>query len=382
MSKTSIEWTEETWNPVTGCNKISPGCKHCYAEVMAARLKAMGQQNYRNGFEVTLQPHMLTILLKRRKPTMYFVNSMSDLFHDDIPFEYVAAVFGVMAACPQHTFQVLTKRPVRMREFFAWVDKREADGRAMFPDDVPEWRIWHMLHVSALRIGAAPTAHHGGPWPLPNVWLGVSVEDRKYGLPRIAELRATPAAVRFLSVEPLLEDLGTLDLAGIDWVIVGGESGVGARPMHPEWVRNIRDQVLVLRDVCRPCDGKGQWYYDINGEMGACPRCHGRGFLGPALFFKQWGEWGQAPWKLQREPGETDDAYKARSEELCATHSYATWASAYGWQPHEAGHRPWSIERCATLSPAEQAPMRKWGKTKAGRELDGRTWDEMPRRGT
>lgn len=342
MSKTSIEWTEETWNPVTGCNKISPGCKHCYAEVMATRLKAMGQKNYRNGFEVTLQPHMLAIPLKRRKPTMWFVNSMSDLFHEQVPFEYIAAVFGVMAASPRHTYQVLTKRPERMREFFVWV---KAETRRRGDWTLPEWKI--VEEEADERIERFPATATGAPWPLSNVWLGVSVEDRQYGLPRIDELRATSAAVRLLSVEPLLEDLGTLDLTGIDWVIVGGESGPGARPMHPEWARRIRDQCVAA---------------------------------GVAFFFKQWGEWGPAPWKLHREYDETDDAYKARLEATCATHSYAVWASNYGWQPHEAGHRPWSVERCMDLGGPEQAPMRKWGKAKAGRELDGRTWDEMPRR--
>lgn len=335
MSQNSkIEWTEQTWNPVTGCDKISPGCKHCYAEVMATRLKAMGQANYRNGFEVTLQPHMLSIPLRRKKPTTYFVNSMSDLFHDGVPFDYVAAVFYAMAASPQHTFQVLTKRPERMRAWFSWVQKRESEGRELFPYDTPEWRIWHMLHVSALRAGGTPEPHHGGPWPLPNVWLGVSVEDRKYGLPRIDELRATPAAVRFLSVEPLLEDLGELDLDGIAWVIVGGESGPGARPMHPDWVRNIRDQVLAQRV---PCAGCAMGPYE--GQIGPCEACQGRRFHGPSFFFKQWGEW--AP------------------NCLCGSR----------W-PCKTTERPLP----------GKGVMFRCGKKGAGRELDGRTWDEMPRR--
>ncbi|WP_031554077.1 DUF5131 family protein [Parvularcula oceani] len=197
---TGIEWTERTWNPVTGCTKVSPGCKHCYALTLSKRLTAMGTPGYENGFEVTLQPDRLNQPLRRKKPTMWFVNSMSDLFHDAIPDEYVERVIDVIRQKPLDVFQVLTKRGERLRDFF--------DARSV---------------------------------PL-NMWLGVSVEDRRYGVPRIAELRRTPAAVRFLSVEPLLEDVGTLDLHGIHWVIVGGESGPKARPLEASWVRSVRDQ--------------------------------------------------------------------------------------------------------------------------------------------
>lgn len=212
-----IEWTEQTWNPTVGCTKISPGCKYCYAEVMARRLHAIGVRGYENGFRLTLLPDRLAEPLERRKPTIYFVNSMSDLFHEKIPFEYIHRVFDVMADSPQHTFQVLTKRAGRMAEFCRGV--------------------------------AVP----------PNVWLGVSVENRKHGLPRIPILRDINAQVRFLSVEPLLEDLGNFDLSGIHWVIVGGESGKKARPMKLEWVENVKLQ----------CDEAGV-----------------------AFFFKQWGTWG------------------------------------------------------------------------------------------
>ena len=216
-TKSSIEWTELTWNPTVGCTKISPGCKNCYAETMARRLHAMGVRGYDNRFRLTLMPQRLAEPLERRKPTVYFVNSMSDLFHDKVPFEYVERVFGVMEQARQHTFQILTKRAERMAAF--------CDGRT-----VP-----------------------------PNVWLGVSVENRKHGLPRIPILRNVNASVRFLSVEPLLEDLGRFDLTGIQWVIVGGESGKRARPMKGEWVESIK----------RQCD-----------------------FAGVAFFFKQWGTWG------------------------------------------------------------------------------------------
>ena len=210
---TAIEWTEMTWNPVTGCSKVSQGCKHCYAERLARRLQAMGNVRYRNGFRVTLHPDLLDLPKKWKKPRLVFVNSMSDLFHEAVPFEFIARVFETMTACPQHTFQVLTKRSRRLREL-------------------------------------APDL----PWP-PNVWMGVSVENEDV-LFRVKDLQATPAAVRFLSCEPLLGPLDDLPLEGIHWVIVGGESGPNARPMHPKWVESILRQ---------------------------CRRA------GVAFFFKQWG---------------------------------------------------------------------------------------------
>jgi protein gp37 len=200
----SIEWTQATWNPVTGCDKISPGCKHCYAERLAKRLKAMGQERYRNGFKVTVQRDALEVPLSWRAPRVIFVNSMSDLFHDDVPAAYVAECFDVMQRATQHTFQVLTKRPERALEL--------ADQL---------------------------------PWPR-NVWLGVSVETAAY-FKRIKTLRQIPAAVRFLSLEPLLGPLPGLPLDGIHWAIVGGESGPGARPMPAKWVREIRAQCRKAR---------------------------------------------------------------------------------------------------------------------------------------
>jgi protein gp37 len=217
MSETSIEWTEHTWNPVTGCTKLSPGCKHCYAETMSRRLHAMGAPGYQNGFKVTLQPDRLQQPHSRKAPTVYFVNSMSDLFHEGVPDGFIEKVIDVCAATPQHTYQILTKRAERLPEFF--------------------------------RERACPR----------NVWLGVSVEDRRYGLPRIEHLREVKAAVRFLSIEPLLEDIGVIDLRDIHWVIVGGESGPKARPMRPEWVDAIKRQALQQK---------------------------------VAFFFKQWGAWG------------------------------------------------------------------------------------------
>ncbi|AEJ01255.1 Gp37Gp68 family protein [Nitrosomonas sp. Is79A3] len=213
----SIEWTEQTWNPVVGCTKVSPGCKNCYAESMAQRLKAMGTPGYENGFKLSLVPQRLNDPLKRRIPTIYFVNSMSDLFHEEVPFEYIDRVFETIYSASHHTFQILTKRAERMAEYFS--------GKQ------------------------APS----------NAWLGVSVEDKQYGIPRIDQLRQINAGIRFLSVEPLLEDIGKINLTNIHWVIVGGESGPKARPMKQDWVDAIQEQ-------CKEAK--------------------------VAFFFKQWGGWG------------------------------------------------------------------------------------------
>ena len=199
----AIEWTDATWNPVRGCTKISPGCKHCYAETFAERFRGVKGHPYEQGFDLRLVPEKLGEPLRWRTPKMIFVNSMSDLFHDAVPEDYIVAVARVMVAARWHTYQVLTKRCERLRK----------------------------LLNSTLSFAATQ----------PHIWWGVSVEDRKYGLPRIEDLRNADAAVRFLSVEPLLEDLGKLNLDVISWVIVGGESGPGARPMKKEWVLSVRD---------------------------------------------------------------------------------------------------------------------------------------------
>lgn len=216
-TQTSIEWTELSWNPTTGCTKVSPGCENCYAETMAHRLKAMGLKGYEKGFTLTLQPDRLKEPLSRRKPSMYFVNSMSDLFHQDVPDQYIKKVLSVISKANWHTFQLLTKRAKRMEQFFN-------------NNTIPN-----------------------------NLWLGVTVENKKHGLPRIEHLRRTATSTRFISMEPLLEDLGVIDLSGINWVIVGGESGTKARPMQPKWAVNIKDQ----------CKKQGSIF-----------------------FFKQWGRWG------------------------------------------------------------------------------------------
>lgn len=228
----AIEWTDATWNPVRGCKKVSPGCKHCYAETFAERWRGIPGHAYEQGFDPRLVPEMLDAPLRWKRPRTIFVNSMSDLFGEFVPDDYIAAVFGVMAAANQHTFQVLTKRAERLPEWFEWMAMRGEYER-----------MWRAAEARGLgSVLSAMKANETPAWPTPGVHLGVSVEDRKYGVPRIEHLRNVPAAVRFLSIEPLLEDIGTLDLTGIGWVIVGGESGPGARPMRPEWVRSIRDQ--------------------------------------------------------------------------------------------------------------------------------------------
>ncbi len=197
--RSKIEWTDTTWNPVTGCTKISPGCQNCYAERMSYRLQAMGQPNYADGFKVKTHKNVLSLPLKWKKPRTIFVNSMSDLFHEDVPASFISKVFEVMSKVTQHTFQVLTKRSENLRGL-----------------------------------------SHSLPWP-ENVWTGVTVENCDY-LHRIDDLRVTPATIKFVSFEPLLGSIPDIDFTGIDWVIVGGESGPGARPMSISWVEEIRDQ--------------------------------------------------------------------------------------------------------------------------------------------
>lgn len=216
-TKSKIEWTEQTWNPVTGCTKISAGCKHCYAETMARRLQAMNVRGYENGFNLSILPERLSEPLKRKKPTIYFVNSMSDLFHENIDEHFIEQVFSVIQEAKQHQFQILTKRADRLEYFFS-------------NRNVPA-----------------------------NAWIGVTVENKEHGLARIDYLRKVNAKIRFLSCEPLLEDLGEMNLQNIHWVIVGGESGKNARPMAIEWAENVQQQ-------CQNQKVK--------------------------FFFKQWGGWG------------------------------------------------------------------------------------------
>lgn len=245
-TKSSIEWTEATWNPTTGCDRISPGCDHCYALTLSKRLKAMGSPAYQNdgdprtsgpGFGLTLHPARLDQPMKVRKPTLWFVNSMSDLFHKGVPVEFIGRVFNVMGSCPQHTFQVLTKRPKRMA------------------------RIVQAYYETTAQE------------PFPNVWLGTSIESDDY-VWRADHLRAAPAAVHFVSAEPLLGPLPSLSLDDIDWLIVGGESGKDHRPIDAEWIRSLRDTCIATSGH-DPIEGWAAGERLVNG--------------GTAFFFKQWG---------------------------------------------------------------------------------------------
>lgn len=323
MTDTRIEWTDSVWNPTTGCDKVSDGCTNCYALTMAGRLKGMGQAKYQTdgdprtsgpGFGIAVHPDALEIPLRWRKPRRVFVNSMSDLFHDGVPSEFIARVFAVMALTPQHTYQVLTKRHGRMRSLLS----------------AEQFMAW--AYAATCEYGWA-----GKPlpaWPLPNVWLGVSVEDQKRADLRVPVLLDTPAAVRWLSCEPLLgpvdlrrigggrinalagdvlDDTGVVYAAcpsALDWVVVGGESGPGARPMHPDWARSLRDQCVEA----------------------AVP-----------YFFKQWGEWAPAGFGWGR----------------------LSERERYTDETDELGMR---------------GVLQRVGKRAAGRELDGRTWDEYPER--
>ncbi len=304
---TQIEWTDETWNPLVGCKAVSPGCDHCYAAREASG-RLSGLPLY-SGLavggeftgEVRLAPERLDQPLRWKRPRRIFVNSMSDLFHPGVPDEFRTQVFDIMAKAVQHTFQVLTKRPQEMAK---WVQEYYdcADCGS---------------HVSTCRY--CP--------PLPNVWLGVSIENDRYTF-RADHLRDTPAAVRFLSLEPLLGPVPSLDLAGIDWVIVGGESGPKARPMHPQWARDIRDR-CVAENV--------------------------------AFLFKQWGEW--APGK-----GVTSGSYLSGDLRVARQGIYL-----------DVNGRARDTNELNTFkAPTDWAQIARFGKQGAGRELDGRTWDEYP----
>ena len=472
---TKIEWTDEVWNPTTGCDRISPGCDNCYALGMAKRLKAMGQAKYQTdgdprtsgpGFGISTHPDALTEPLRWRKPRRVFVNSMSDLFHARVPREFLARVFAVMAATPQHTYQILTKRPERAARILNEQCKCGHPNGEHFRAAM-EWAA--TSHSPTYVPGLEHGIYHRAGWPLPNVWIGTSVENQKYADLRIPALLDTPAAVRFLSCEPLLgpvdltkwmppvspvpaeqapatwaewswpdwvpdkvraeiegfwgadqgrsprhwiramhkeagtppfgatvlmndephrrkvtgrfvycwgnigrlvlnddpnreyayTSFGTRDRAqarGIDWVIGGGESGHRARAVHPDWMRSLRDQA-VAADV--------------------------------PFFMKQWGEWGPAPFILRvcdpavgwKGTEEELAVAKADSEARGATHVHTgNWYEQDGerrYWLHEIGHKPWSLERVGL--PQGHEPIRRWGKGKAGRELDGRTWDEFPK---
>lgn len=318
---TAIEWTDETWNPVTGCDRVSPGCDNCYALKMAARLKAMGQPKYQTdgdpstsgpGFGLAWHPNALKGPLRRKKPTRYFVNSMSDLGHPDVPYGFTVDVFAHMAASPQHTFQILTKRPQLLAGTVG-----DVDGAKNFEQ---------LVRIAYELLTQDTTDADGRPpwvWPLPNVWLGTSIETNRYAF-RAEYLRDMPSARRFLSLEPLLGSLPSLDLAGIDWVIVGGESGPGARPMHPDWVRDIRDRCVAA----------------------TIP-----------FFFKQWGAW-VSPGQFDTS-GWDDVAWNETGSTISLDGEVAHTTAWPG--PNDGLEGIWRV-----------------GKKKAGRLLDGRSWDETP----
>lgn len=361
MSKKSkIEWTDETWNPVTGCAKVSQGCKHCYAERTWERLSANPKTVYfgREFTDVRCHVERLDQPLRWTKPRRIFVNSMSDLFHEDVPFEFIAAVFGVMSRARRHTFQVLTKRPKRMLEFCCWLllqTQHKAAwvaqvNHAEFICSEPQGhRGSEKSAVEALAISAHHDRFaifnqgrsHGSyyrDWPLPNVWLGVSVEDQATADERIPLLLNTPAAVRWISAEPLLGPVninphlelftGTGDASSLDWVVVGGESGPKARPMHPDWVRGLRNQ----------CEAAGV-----------------------PFLFKQWGEWQIA----SVENGHRGNVMPDTGERY-------TWIDIDGntYNPSP----PWELDCCCWA-------MAKVGKKHAGRLLDGELHDGYPQLG-
>ncbi len=329
---TKIEWTERTWNPIAGCTRISEGCKHCYAERMARRLAAMGAAKYQgllddhgrwNGQINMGDDHDFLAPLLRKKPTTWFVNSMSDLFHEGVSFDTIDRVFAVMALCPQHTFQVLTKRSARMREYFTQqVPDRGgyaaeiADASFLCAIEVPSGAHIIEQPVGPIMPDGTPEFGHRRfvhPLPLPNVWLGVSVENQRAADERIPDLLECPAAVRFLSCEPLIGEVSIHPylMKFLHWVICGGESGPGARPMHPDWARGLRDQCVAA---------------------------------GVPYFFKQFGEWGPM------------DSIHEDSE------------------MHEWPGPILNGVELASLRPA----VYRVGKKLAGRMLDGREWNEMP----
>lgn len=373
MAETTIEWTERTWNPIVGCSLASPGCTHCYAMKMAGRLEAMGVPYYqgttrktKNGFvwtgQIATNDNALMEPLRRRTPTIWFVNSMSDLFHEDVSEQAIDRTFIVMALNPQHTFQVLTKRADRMRAYvqgFSWdraiENCRDASGSSM----ILKKSIAELRRLFGLAPRFSSDADRSA-WPLPNVWKGVSVEDQKRANERIPDLLATPAAIRWLSCEPLLGPVdlrrvqpGLFDatanaLTGIwqwaegparkesgalDWVVVGGESGARARPMHPGWARNLRDQCAAS---------------------------------GTAFFFKQWGDWSPHE-AVGNSHGGVDIVPPASFK---AAHRWRRWDGDRSREPRDdesAGE---------FLSPGVVSiPI---GKKMAGRLLDGRTHDGMP----
>lgn len=358
--RSSIEWTDATWNPVTGCTKVSDGCDHCYAETFAERWRGTPGHHFENGFDVQLRPERLDQPLRWRKPRRIFVNSMSDLFHDRVPDEYIARVFAVMAQANHHTFQILTKRHARMRAF---LNDYCRCGKGHVPGIHLRSRMsWAGTPHSPTYVPGVDghEVYFNRPWPLPNVWIGVSVENQKWADIRIPALLDTPAAVRWISAEPLLgpvdvaEWLGPrcrasraqADLPFLDWVVAGGESGPGARPMHPDWARALRDQ----------CVNAGVPY-----------------------LFKQWGEY--VPAVIE------DDPQFAGGRAFNNPRSGGRVAAvvrepALPNRHFEGGRRrlmePGDETKGGVVMLDRDTIAVRVGKKAAGRDLDGRTWDEFP----
>lgn len=342
--RSNIGWTDTTLNIASGCTRVSDGCLNCYID-RTAPFRIEGRRFDGPGIGATtgvaLHPKRLRAPLRWTRPRRIFINSLADLWHDEIPDELIARLWIVMAMAEQHRFQLLTKRPARMRALLtspAWPQ--------LLADALP-WVIENVdARMPAARVDAAwawlRARERPGDLvePLPNVLIGVSVESQDVTY-RIRDLLRTPAALRWLSCEPLI---GPLDLRPwlpqLDWLVIGGETGPAPRPMHPDWARGIRDQAVAA---------------------------------GVEVYFKQWGVWGPAPWALPREPGESDAAYRARSDAGAATHTVSIEGHL-----HEPPHRPWSIERGTIPAESTHEPIRRWGVKAAGRELDGHVWDDDP----
>ncbi len=359
--KTGIEWTDATWNPLAGCSIVSPACTNCYAMAMAARIERMNEGAHKASMardpewgaiakthyagltapskagpvwtgKVALAPdQVLTKPLHWKRPRRIFVNSMSDLFHESVPDEWIDRIFAVMALAPQHTFQVLTKRAKRMREYLALGDRRVAWEIAADPtrDDAFISRAdYYRLANWQESVPTARVFENRSvfmPWPLSNVWLGVTAEDATRFIERVHDLRATPAAKHFISYEPALGSLDGCDVSGLDWVIAGGESGPNARPSHPDWFRSLRDQCAAA---------------------------------GVPFFFKQWGEWETA---LDREKDDHD--WRADYSNEFAHRGKMSWINL-------AGGHGFHGDRFHV--------MRRLGKRRAGSLLDGREHKDFP----
>ncbi|WP_018991269.1 DUF5131 family protein [Aromatoleum toluclasticum] len=340
---TGIEWTDATWNPVTGCSKVSAGCKHCYAERDWARLSANKSTRYfgRKFTDVQCHDDVIALPLRWTKPRRIFVNSMSDLFHSDVPDAFIDRVFAAMALTPHHTYQVLTKRPERMRDYLSSSARRDDWARAgdMIAESMEPQRYANISHVG--EPGNLVSVFSA--WPLPNVWLGVSIEDQETAAARIPLLLDTPSAVRWISAEPLL---GSVDLRllqqpdgqrrdglnyGLHWVVVGGESGPKSRPMHPQWARTLRDQCAVA---------------------------------GVTFLFKQWGEW--AP---------RSDCYHTLT---CGQAAAEIDPSATKWPCIRLTGAGRNGRDLANACDGDDCYMQKVGKKLAGRLLDGVLHDAYP----